>query len=45
MAILNEPTAAALTFAAEHGEETKEERKCLIFDFGGGTFDVTVLVV
>ena len=37
--IINEPTAAALSY----GFGRKEPAKILIYDFGGGTFDVTVL--
>jgi len=37
--IINEPTAAALAY----GFGRKEEKKIVVFDFGGGTFDVTVL--
>jgi L1 cell adhesion molecule like protein len=39
--ILAEPTAAAIAY----GLDKKGERNILIFDFGGGTFDVTVLTV
>lgn len=38
--ILNEPTAAALSYGLEHMEE---ESHILVFDLGGGTFDVTLL--
>lgn len=41
-AILNEPTAAALAFGYRAGPEL---RRLLVFDIGGGTFDVTVLEV
>lgn len=37
--IINEPTAAALAY----GLDKKGERNILVFDFGGGTFDVTLL--
>lgn len=38
--ILNEPTAAALSYGLEH---LQEESHILIYDLGGGTFDVTLL--
>ena len=37
--IINEPTAAALAY----GLDKKEAEKILVYDLGGGTFDVTVL--
>ncbi|HSX00790.1 MAG TPA: molecular chaperone DnaK, partial [Candidatus Saccharimonas sp.] len=37
--IINEPTAAALAY----GLEKKKEEKIIVFDLGGGTFDVSVL--
>lgn len=39
--IINEPTAAALAFGVDK-DSTKEE-KVLVFDLGGGTFDVSIL--
>eukprot|EP01095_Lingulamoeba_sp_RSL-Kostka_P013055 TRINITY_DN529_c0_g1_i1.p1 TRINITY_DN529_c0_g1~~TRINITY_DN529_c0_g1_i1.p1 ORF type:complete len:667 (-),score=371.38 TRINITY_DN529_c0_g1_i1:8-2008(-) len=40
--ILNEPTAAAIAYGMD---ETEEEKTILVYDLGGGTFDVTVLTV
>lgn len=39
MRIINEPTAAALAY----GLEKTDEEKILVFDLGGGTFDVSIL--
>ena len=39
--IINEPTAAAMAFGFENGH--KEQKNVLIYDLGGGTFDVSIL--
>lgn len=39
--IINEPTAAALAY----GVEKRGDRRIVVFDFGGGTFDLSVLKI
>ncbi|KAJ2502106.1 Heat shock protein ssb1 [Coemansia sp. RSA 1972] len=41
--IINEPTAAAIAYGLD--SKQKEERKVLIYDLGGGTFDVSLLTI
>lgn len=41
--IINEPTAAALAYGLE--KKLQGEQKVLIFDLGGGTFDVSILCI
>lgn len=50
MDIINEPTAAALTFAYQRGALQPDSRfesveRVLVYDLGGGTFDVTVMEI
>ena len=41
--IINEPTAAAIAYGLD--KQTSGEKNILIFDLGGGTFDVSLLVI
>ncbi|WSA80473.1 Hsp70 family protein [Streptomyces sp. NBC_01799] len=44
LALLNEPTAAAISYAHDLQDELKKDRTTiLVFDWGGGTIDITVL--
>jgi len=49
--VINEPTAAAIAYGLDKGQETKAagaadaEKNILVFDLGGGTFDVTLLTI
>merc|ERR1711985_188876 len=43
MRIINEPTAAAIAYGLD--KKTTGERNVLIFDLGGGTFDVSLLTI
>src|SRR3954471_6702789 len=40
-AILNEPTAAALAYGAQH----QHNQRLAVFDLGGGTFDISILAI
>merc|ERR1712070_734749 len=41
--IINEPTAAAIAYGLD--KQTGSEKNILIFDLGGGTFDVSLLTI
>ncbi len=39
--IINEPTSAALSYGLDHGED----QKVMVYDLGGGTFDVSIIEI
>ncbi|KAG4378615.1 hypothetical protein AAZX31_17G070300 [Glycine max] len=43
--IINEPTAAAIAYGLDKKASRKGEQNVLIFDLGGGTFDVSILTI
>jgi len=43
--ILNEPTAAAMAYGFDHINTGESEKNILVFDLGGGTFDVSLLTI
>ncbi|XP_058201830.1 heat shock cognate 70 kDa protein-like [Rhododendron vialii] len=43
MRIINEPTAAAIAYGLDNKNSSNGEKNVLIFDLGGGTFDVSLL--
>jgi len=43
--IINEPTAAAIAYGLNKSTQSKGEKNVLIFDLGGGTFDVSLLTL
>merc|ERR1711863_26564 len=43
--IINEPTAAAIAYGLDKKKGTTAESNVLIFDLGGGTFDVSILTI
>merc|ERR1712202_18498 len=45
MRIINEPTAAAIAYGLDKKKGIKTEKNILIFDLGGGTFDVSILSI
>jgi L1 cell adhesion molecule like protein len=45
MRIINEPTAAAIAYGLDQAKKGSGEKNVLIFDLGGGTFDVSLLTI
>merc|ERR1712198_262940 len=45
MRIINEPTAAAIAYGLDKKKTGDKESNVLIFDLGGGTFDVSILTI
>lgn len=45
MRIINEPTAAAIAYGLDKKHTKRGEHDVLIFDLGGGTFDVSLLSI
>ncbi|XP_026413981.1 probable mediator of RNA polymerase II transcription subunit 37c isoform X2 [Papaver somniferum] len=45
MRIINEPTAAAIAYGLDKKTSSTGEKNVLIFDLGGGTFDVSLLTI
>ncbi|XP_022635812.1 probable mediator of RNA polymerase II transcription subunit 37c [Vigna radiata var. radiata] len=43
--IINEPTAAAIAYGLDTRNDCVGERNIFVFDFGGGTFDVSILTI
>merc|ERR1712112_170128 len=43
--IINEPTAAAIAYGLDKKKSQAKESNVLIFDLGGGTFDVSILTI
>ena len=41
--IINEPTAAAIAYGFDKARD--EEKICLVYDFGGGTLDISILSI
>src|SRR3972149_6753487 len=45
MRIIREPTAAALAFGLDRGVENGDTASVLVYDLGGGTFDISIMMM
>lgn len=45
MRIISEPTAAVIAYGMDKKDTSIGEKNILIFDFGGGTFDVFLITI
>ena len=43
--IINEPTAAALAYGLDNDSLSEKEQKIMVYDLGGGTFDVSIIEI
>ena len=43
--IINEPTAAAIAYGYQHDHAASDGQTILVYDLGGGTFDVTIVKI
>ena len=43
--IINEPTVASIVYNLDINKNIKEEKNILVFDFGGGNLDITILLL
>ena len=41
--LVSEPTSASIAYMADEEDETDQEKHFLVFDYGGGTLDVSLL--
>lgn len=45
MRVINEPTSAAIAYGLDRKHSSSGERNVLVFDLGGGTFDVSLVTI